>query len=416
MNAAQKSVIASAALIFLMSATYSVVASQQQDAAAYSNRSAAAILDAGARVARTRTERRVAATGAERLAWLREILELESPAKRQRELIALIDSLSLSQYRELAEFLATQNRDRYISVDEYHLFLAAWTKVDPGAALEHVNAGNNMYHRGEVLENWAAQDPEAALAWAHANPVGEKNNRLLGYVLGGISAADMQRAVDLILAIPDKEQRIGTLLDLWSNIQDQAEALDRLLPRIDEQEMRERLVERSVDTVAHTNPSEAVRLLLRYPAAGGSEKITNIFCQWAVEQKESAVQGLVLLPPGQQRIAPIMTVCAQVIGTDPERAFKILEQYPETATEKCMADLAATAVLQDPPGMLGRILKVQDTAVREEAMLAALRYWRELRHEAAQQWIDRNPLPEAVRQGLEKAPAKPGAFNGNPSE
>lgn len=417
MNATQKSIVAAAALIFLMSATYSVVASQQQDAAtAASNRTAAVTPEAGTRMARTRTERRAAATSAERLAWLREILELESPAKRQREMIALIDTLAPGQYRELVELLAERNRDRYISVDEYHLLLAAWTKVDAGAALEHVAAGDNMYHLGEVLQNWAAQDPSAALAWANANPVGEKNNVSLGYVLAGISTMDMQRAVDLIQAIPEKTRRIETLLDLWSNIQDQADAFDQLLPRIGEQEMRERLVERCVPTLAGTNPSKAVRLLLLYPAAGGSSAINEIFSRWVTEQSESAIQGLTLLPPGGQRVYATMTVCAQVANKDPARAFEVLKQYPETATDKSMANLAAMSVLKDPPGMLGRIQGVQDTAVRDKYLLSALRTWREYRQEEAQDWIGRNPLSESVRQRLTETPAKPGAFSGNPSE
>jgi RNA polymerase sigma factor (sigma-70 family) len=408
MNATQKASIAAASLIFLMSASYSVIASgrdAREDTSSNGAIPSFTVEGAGASE-RSRREARLPSSTAGRLERLKEILEIESHARRYRELTSFIDRLRPDQFAEAARLLGDRNKDRYTSINEYHLFLAAWTKVDVHAALEHVKAGDNMYHLGRVLESWAEQDPDAALAWAEANPVGRESNVCLGYVLSGIAATDVKKAVGLIEKIPNQARRIETLLDLWANFQEQADAMERLLPEIDETALRERLVERGVMMVAHSYPPAAVDLLLKHPTVGGPNRVAEVYQRWAQQMPDGAILGLKKLHPGAIREQSVMQVCFTVAMKDPAKAFRVLERYPETATEEGVAKLATVAVLEDPPGMLGRIMAIQDKRLREETLPVALHQWQEQNKEAAAEWMDRNPIPESVQQKLREMPSE----------
>ncbi len=406
MNTTQKSTIATAALIFLVSAGYSVVATKAQAVTATpSNSTTPTSLaeTASARPERSRTEHKMPASTTDRLEWLRQILEIESQAKRQRELLAFIDALRPDQFREAAEFLASRNKEQYTSVEEYHLFLAAWTKVDTRAALEHVEASRNNYHLGRVLVSWADLDPAAAIAWAEEN----RSDRALGYVLSGIAATDPKRAVETIEAMPDERRRTEILLNAWGTMREQTDAIDRLLPHISDPALRDRLVEQIALVDSQSRPEQVVRLLLEHPALGSPKKIAEIFGNWAGECPDRAIACLANLPPGEIREQSVMKVCERTVPRDQARAFEVLEQYPETANEKCVAKLAPMAIYQDPHGMLNRIQAIRDAALRDEALFTALSRGLEVRKEAAQDWMSRNPVSEEVRQRLDQITAEP---------
>ncbi|WP_367872021.1 RNA polymerase sigma factor [Luteolibacter sp. Populi] len=407
MNATQKSAIAAAALIFLVSAGYSVVASNRQSAAPLPSDSAATssgdVRSSAYVTARTRTERRIPANTKERLERLQQILDIENQARRERELIAFIDILSPDQFGDAAAYLGTLNKDQYTSVQEYHLFLSAWTKVDVRAALEHAEASNNMFHLGRVLQGWAEQDPDAALAWAEARPPGTTVNRSLANVLAGIAATDVRKAMDVVKAIPDERRRTETLLQLWSGMCEQPDAIDRLLPAVDDPAMRERLVERCMIVISRDQPQKAVRLLLEHPGAGGPKSVAEVFESWANDMPEAACAGLATLPPGRIREQAVLTVCKIAAIEDPAKAFATLEKYPETATAEGVAKLALEAIAINPPAMLTRIQGLADSTLREQTLLNALRTWRENDAAAAQAWMTGQSLPESVRQGLSNA-------------
>ncbi|WP_035615755.1 sigma-70 family RNA polymerase sigma factor [Haloferula sp. BvORR071] len=405
MNATQKSTIAAAALIFLVSAGYSVVATRglATGTAPSNSTSPSLATTASTRPERSRTERKMPAGTAGRLEWLKQILEIESQAKRQRELLAFIDALRPDQFREAAEFLGARNKEQYTSVEEYHLFLAAWTKVDTRAALEYAEASNNFYHLGRVLMSWADLDPAAAIAWAEKH----RSNVPLGYVLSGIAATDPGKALEVVEAMPDKEQRAQALLNIWASMREQADAINRLLPQVSDPALEDRLVERIATVSSQDRPDQVVRLLLRHPAVGSPRKIAEVFESWASESPGSAITALGNLPSGEIRKQSVMTVCEKTLLKDPAKAFEVLEKYPETATEESMAKLAPMAVILDPAGMLDRIQGIRDTTLRDEALFTALRRYQESSKEAAQDWMRRNPVPDQVRQRLAQIPAKP---------
>lgn len=129
---------------------------------------------------------------------LQSIMESTSRLDRTQRLLAFLDRLPSDQFAGVyEEFRNSPGAD--LRGSERSLILQAWAERDPLSALSFIQEkGGEDWERETAVATWAANDPQAAFAWAStAEDEGDVNNWLLG-ATRGIAATDPELARDFL--------------------------------------------------------------------------------------------------------------------------------------------------------------------------------------------------------------------------
>lgn len=129
---------------------------------------------------------------------LQSIMESTSRLDRTQRLLAFLDRLPSDQFASVYdEFRNSPGAN--LRGSERSLILQAWAERDPLNALSFIQEkGGEDWERETAVATWAANDPQAAFAWAStAKDEGDVNNWLLG-ATRGIAATDPELARDFL--------------------------------------------------------------------------------------------------------------------------------------------------------------------------------------------------------------------------
>ncbi len=129
---------------------------------------------------------------------LQSIMESTSRLDRTQRLLAFLDRLPADQFAGVYEEFRN-SPGANLRGSERSLILQAWAERDPLSALSFINEkGGEDWERETAVATWAANDPQAAFAWASsAKDEGDVNNWLLG-ATRGIAATNPELARDFI--------------------------------------------------------------------------------------------------------------------------------------------------------------------------------------------------------------------------
>jgi hypothetical protein len=354
---------------------------------------------------RDRPDRDNGASGsrAERLAKLESIVSGEDPFTRNRAIMDLIDQLgpedfatALTRFQELG---FTKSR-----MGEYSLLLSAWASVDPVGALEYsAKSESGKFARYTVLTAWATNDPDAAIRWAEENHTGKDANPYLPGIIRGLAATDPARATTLLTSLPGSTER-GEGLDfmLPHLFQQGADATRAWIASIDDESLKDGAMVRAARELAENDPASTVDWLLETPGEGTQRRIDDTFGVWATRDKEAAMAKFNELPAGEVRADALRGMVSSVAETDPAGALEMMNRFPEDLTDKSIEDYIKDASKSDPTLALAQVLRIQDEKDRDKVQGKTLGRWMESDPEAAQQWIDANPVSDAVYQRMGK--------------
>ena len=129
---------------------------------------------------------------------LTSILGLPSRLDRTQRLLAFLDRLPSDQFASVYDELRNSPSANLLG-SERSLILQAWAERDPHGALGFLQENEaSDWERETAVATWAANDPQAAFAWAStAEDAGNVNNWLLG-ATRGIAATNPELARDFI--------------------------------------------------------------------------------------------------------------------------------------------------------------------------------------------------------------------------
>jgi hypothetical protein len=129
---------------------------------------------------------------------LQSIMESTSRLDRTQRLLAFLDRLPADQFAGVYEDFRNAPGAN-LRGSERSLILQAWAERDPLSALSFIQEkGGDDWERETAVATWAANDPQAAFAWAStAKDEGDVNNWLLG-ATRGIAATNPELARDFI--------------------------------------------------------------------------------------------------------------------------------------------------------------------------------------------------------------------------
>lgn len=105
------------------------------------------------------------------------------------------------------EYQTEGRSSRNLRSSSIHKVFQEWSKREPSAAAQHVDANVELQPYGRtVVEIWSEQDPQAALDWIGEKPQ-EEQVPLLTASLGQIIQHDLEAGLELIEKLPSEDQQ-----------------------------------------------------------------------------------------------------------------------------------------------------------------------------------------------------------------
>lgn len=254
-----------------------------------------------------------------------------------------------------------------------------WSEVDPAAAarllgetkMEGMRMTAAFY---AVAQNWAANDPEAALAWAQKqNQVPFGLNPINGAVLGW-------RKKDPAAAEAYTLSQIGTPLgkQLITNVVGQMATEDRAkaaawVGNLPDAELRNQTYGALASQLAFSDPKTASAWALTLPPDAMPDAVGSTISIWA--------------------------------RSDPTAAARWMEGLTGSVRDSAVSSYSYTVAETDPAAAMAWAVTISDEQKRASAARRAASQWLERDPSAARAWIQDSSLGEAEKARLLASPA-----------
>jgi hypothetical protein len=342
-------------------------------------------------------------SAAERLARLEGIVRGENPLDRNRALLAFIDQLAPEDFQEAIEHFRSLGitEDRF---GEYSLLLSGWAKNDPLGALEYARENTRGgFATNTILTTWASLDPQSAIRWAQANHSGDEANPFMAGVIRGIAANDTQLATSLLTSMPRSTER-GDALDavLPFLLAQGNDAARTWIENISDEALRSGAMQRVADRLAASDPAGTAAWLLANPGEATQRRMDDVYQTWARQDERAAMASLGTLPSGENRSNALRGILNSMAQNDPARAVSLMDRYPSDLNDRVVQDFVWNSYRSNPAIAVDQIARISDTGYRDHMYRRTLGRWMERDPAAATTWINSNPVPEPVREHLQR--------------
>lgn len=259
--------------------------------------------------------------------------------------------------------------------------IQTWVRQDPQRALQAI--ANLPKHRRFQLETfainlWANTDAEAALLWLQQRPADSKQSHLLQMVVAQVARSELDRALTIANALPDK-QRTATI--------------DSTLLQISQRDPElalEQLQRSGIDlstSKAYANILAGGRIYTHLEALGLAEQLGEaalrnlarpLFSRWAASDPAAAALQLERIPEPTLRQRVQRQVLHQWALKDAEAAANWIESQPQDQRDRLRVQLVGALGNVDPMLARSHVGKIQDG---EQYDRAAVRLLAQLRHD-----------------------------------
>lgn len=351
----------------------------------------------------TRPDKSMPQSREERLAKLASIMHAENPLDRNRALLAYIDQLGPEDFDEaLAGFKGLELDDARRG--EFSLLLTAWAQADPLKAMAFAaSEGNGGFARDAVLTSWATHDPEAAIRWAQENFLGEGANPYLPGIIRGLASADPARATELLASLPRSGERGQGLDFLLPHLLAQGSSATRAwIDGLADPSLRDGAMTRAAENLAGTDPAGTVSWLLANPGQASQRRMDDVYEVWAAKDSQAALGSLAAMPAGNDRSNALRGIVGTMAQQDPQAALNVMNRYPNDVSDPIVQNFVRHSVANDPVTAVSQIPRIANDREREQTYRRALDGWYDRDPASAMAWARTNPLPDSVRNHLNR--------------
>ena len=262
---------------------------------------------------------------------------------------------------------------------------------DPLAAVRYVEqmrAGPERDQMTQVIaRNYGKRDAEAALAWARSQP---GRNNLVASVIAGVADQDLNRALDLVLALPPIERDNAVQFVAMTAARQDAdvEAIANRLVALDDSQLRDSMAFNVVSMWAMRSPGKAMGWLV----AKGESAPPNVFMQighqLAMRDPRDAMTYTSQVPAAARGFW-MHGIAQGYAQNDPQGAVDWLAQFRGEEWHDQAAATVAMQVAQQDPSAAARLVDGLDTA--RVGWPAG-----QLSSNIAMQWANREPVAAAA--------------------
>ena len=284
------------------------------------------------------------------------------------------------------------------------MLLSAWADVDPMAALafaqENTNGG---FATGTILTTWASADPDAAIRWAESNHEGDGANPYLAGIIRSLVVTDPARATALLTGMPRSMERGEALDAMFPHLLQQGpEATREWIAGLTDDSLRNGAIMRSADKLAAADPAGTAAWLLANPGEATQRRMDDVYSVWAGKDQQAAVASFTALPIGEERSNALRGLVSTVAREDPGAAVSMMDRFPNDVTDRVVQNFVWHSLWKDPDVALSQIARITDQGERDQTYGRTIAYWMGQDSEAANAWLQANPMSPEVQQEIER--------------
>ena len=247
-----------------------------------------------------------------------------------------------------------------------------WTKKDPAAAAgfyDRLPSDQLADHFvWQIAENWASQNPAAALDWA-SHLTGKARTSALQGGLKSWAETDPAKALDYLARLPDNHHQDDLengLIQGW---------------------------------VAHS-PAEAAKWADSLKGDAAVSALSSVAQHWVQSDANAAAAWAAGLSSEQAQAEAWPVVARQLATDDPEAAERWLGSLPAGVNqdEAIYAYCEMSGPGNDPVKLYGWEQRIRNPQRRDQVTAENLSKWLDEQPEAARRWIDQAKLPVSVTE------------------
>ncbi|MDB6079729.1 MAG: sigma-70 family polymerase sigma factor [Akkermansiaceae bacterium] len=335
---------------------------------------------------------------------LRSLAALTDPLARSRALLLLVDDLGPADFPPL--LAACREMHLTADADICRLLLAAWTKINPTAAVD--GAAGDPPALKIVIAAWSSLDPQAAFDWVDRHATGKLANQLLPLVIPSITAGHPESAIAKLSEL-DEATRTATLPGITAEIMKGGDAaIENWLDSFAAGRPRQEALAAVVGNISVDHPQQALPWLRKYSGDLGSRfpatGATALFTAWSDRDPAAAREAFATLEPGTgvHREALQGLIEGQALKQDPVALAALLNQYPAELDFLLVYRGIALTYEKEPAIALDLLSHMPPDRDLAEYYGELLRVWSEKDANAAGKWLDAHEVPEEVRKRFEK--------------
>ena len=344
-----------------------------------------------------------AGTATDRIARLQAIMRGENPLDRNRALLAFIDQLGPGEFEDaVAQFRKMGITDQRFG--EYALLLSAWAKADPLAALSFAKANTrNGFATSTILTTWAANDPEAAIQWAQTNHQGDGANPYFASIIRSLAGSDPVRATQLLTGMPKSQERGEALDAMMPHLLTQdGTAVREWIGKLTDDSLKDGAMMRAATTLAASDPAGTASWLAANPGQATQRTMDDVYTVWAAKDLPGAISSIAAVPDAENRSNALRGVVNQLVNTDPQSALALMNRLPTDVSDRMVQQFVWRSFGSDPSLAINQINRISDECQRNDMYGRMVGSWLNKDPNAANAWLQTNPLPAAVQQQLSK--------------
>ncbi len=206
--------------------------------------------------------------------------------------------------------------------------------VDPELAVsltEQVPAGERVHWVANVVQWYAAVDPEAAIRWLRSYQSDANYPQMLAMTAPRLTMIDPQAAFELTLSLPDAKQRERALMNM---IQQGAawrapETVARWIDRIKDEDLRAQAVQSLAAQWAWQDPEAARRWALGMPSGAVRDSAVVALVGGKVSMPVEEISSLIgQIQSPDRRSDAVANSIMRLAQTDIEAARTLLRRHP----------------------------------------------------------------------------------------
>jgi hypothetical protein len=327
----------------------------------------------------------------------------ENPLDRNRALLAFIDQLGPGDFEAaVAQFRSLGITDSRFGEYALLLSAWAKTDPLAALAYAQANT-KTRFATSTILASWASMDPEAAIRWAETNHEGEGANPYLAGIIRSIAGSDPVRATQLLTGMPRSQERGEALDAMMPHLLTQgSDAARAWISALTDDSLRDGAMMRAAEPLASTDPAGTATWLAANSGEATQHRMDDVYAIWAGQNLQAAQSALAALPSGENRSNALRGLINSMATTNPQEAVAMMNRFPNDVTDRAVEQFVWHSFGNDPSTAVNQIYRIADENQRNQMYGRMMSSWLQKNAAAATAWMQTNPLPAAVQAQLNK--------------
>jgi hypothetical protein len=174
------------------------------------------------------------------------------------------------------------------------------------------------------------------------------------------------------------------------------------IENIKDEALRSGAMQRVADRFAATDPAGTAAWLLANPSEATQRRMDDVYRTWAGQDERAAMASLETLPSGDNRSNALRGILNSMAESDPAKAVSIMDRYPSDLNDRVVGDFVWSSYRSNPAIAVDQIARMSNNGYRDHLYRRTLGNWMERDPAAATAWINSNPVPEPVREHIQR--------------